>query len=346
MNLTDKIKKFLKSGKTEEKPPEPKPPVRTETIPQPDKKEIEMPDKSGLPEQFLAESAEDEKEKTIRIPYQLDENEIYHPAEETAESVVIPEGVKLIPKSAFKGKPVKRIQFPESLLWIGKEAFSGTALEEVLLPPSVQFLQEKTFADCKQLRNVILPAELLGIGENVFKNCPLLTSADIPESVCYLDKSYFSSPDINGDLKKSFSSAVLRLGTAYQQTSCSVPKSVKNKLDINGYHFQYSQETKLGKQFPERMKGHYFLNLSDSITLYRTVKGRRIVSVLERLPIFDSEDARYGSHEELYLFRSPDENTFSGIKIYGGYDISSVTLYENIVPADSKIKYLLDVLEL
>ena len=132
----------------------------------------------------------------------------------------------------------------------------------------------------------------------------------------------------------------------HQQTACSVPKSAKEKLYFSSFLFRYYKETKLLKKFPEQLKAYYFLKLGDTEKIYRNINGRKIFSAVEHLPIFDSGDARYGSYRKIYLFRSPDGNGFSGIKICGGYEIASVTLYENIFPADRETKYLLDILEL
>ena len=343
MKLIEKMKNFLTPKKSETKQQTKTP----EPVSQPAKAKTPTPQKIDLPEPSLAESAEKEKDRSIKIPYHLDENEIYHPSEEIKESVIIPEGITFIPEKAFKGKPVKSIQLPESLLWIGEEAFSETALEEIILPSSLQFLQKKTFADCKNLRKVILSSGLLGIGKDVFKGCPLLTSIDIPESVCYLDADYSSSPDINWELRKSFQATTQRLHAVSKQTTYSVPKSAKEKINFIGFlfEFQYSKSTELPKEFPEWLKGYNFLELGN-IKIYRTIDGRKILSILEELPIFDSGDARYDSYKKIYLFRSSDGNSLSAISTHGGYELASVTSYENIFPANEKTKYLLDIFEL
>ncbi len=358
MKLTDKIKSFLKPKKSEEKKPETVTPVKevphtpAETV-TPAKEVPHTPaetvkdEETELLDAFLSEITEEENDGIIHFPYRIDENEIYHPQNETEEkTVIIPEGVTYIPKEAFKGKSVRSIQLPESLLWIEAEAFSETALEEIVLPSSLQFLQEKTFAKCQHLKKVVMPSGLLGIGRNVFQNCPSLGSIAIPETVRYLDGSYFSSPDLGTSLKQSFEPTIQRLNNAFRRTACPVPKSAKEKLYFGKFLFQYHKGTKLSKKFPEQLKADYFLELGDTQKIYRNINGKKIFSILERLPIFDSGDAMYSSYEKIYLFRSPDKNGLSAIVIEGGYEISSVMLYEKIFPTNEKIKYLLDALEI
>ena len=77
MKLTDKIKNFLNSKKSEEKqfkPTEHAAPKIPPVSPKPAKAEVHKPQEIELPDSFLAESADEEKDKTIKLLEQNIEN--------------------------------------------------------------------------------------------------------------------------------------------------------------------------------------------------------------------------------------------------------------------------------
>lgn len=59
----------------------------------------------------------------------------------TVRSVVLPEGVRSVEKSAFRGcRALRRVAFPESLETIGTEAFLETSLENLYLPAGLRHI--------------------------------------------------------------------------------------------------------------------------------------------------------------------------------------------------------------
>lgn len=70
------------------------------------------------------------------------------------ESVVLPEGLKRIGKSAFNNYMSKVITIPDSVEYIGNGAFLGSKLEEVTLPASLKRIGALAFGNCPDLREI------------------------------------------------------------------------------------------------------------------------------------------------------------------------------------------------
>jgi len=84
--------------------------------------------------------------------------------------IIIPENIKTIGESVFKGmKEIERIVLPEGLISIKANAFKG----------------------CKKLKNINFPSGLEEIGDYAFHRCHSLESAVLPESVKILGNCAF-----------------------------------------------------------------------------------------------------------------------------------------------------------
>lgn len=86
--------------------------------------------------------------------------------------VIIPAGIKIIDKGAFKNnKYIKSVFIPDSVEKIGKEAFMGcTSLEMVTLPKRVLKLPDSCFEDCTKLKR-INTQNIIQVDSRCFKNC-------------------------------------------------------------------------------------------------------------------------------------------------------------------------------
>ena len=106
-------------------------------------------------------------------------------AESCVATIVLPDTLETIGKSAFKGcKNLYHITIPDSVTEIEPYAFSGcTALESIDIPDSVEVIGESAFYDCVKLRNIILPNSVSEIGESVFEGCESLCEISIPNSI-------------------------------------------------------------------------------------------------------------------------------------------------------------------
>ena len=74
--------------------------------------------------------------------------------------VVIPEGIKIIGRSAFKEvSNLKTVSLPETLIYIESGAFNTcTALESISFPDSLEYIGEGAFYQCTALSKVELGA--------------------------------------------------------------------------------------------------------------------------------------------------------------------------------------------
>jgi hypothetical protein len=102
--------------------------------------------------------------------------------DKTKESaIVVPSGVKSIPKNAFKDCGLlTSIEFPESLITIEESAFSGcSSLIFALLPESVTSIGDSAFRGCSSLTYVCVPDAVASIGESAFVGCSSLEVTNI-----------------------------------------------------------------------------------------------------------------------------------------------------------------------
>ena len=109
-------------------------------------------------------------------------------------TVVIPEGVTEIGKSAFEGRwNLQSVTIPESVTKIGESAFEHCGLQDVTIPEGVTAIGESAFLDCERLKSVTIPESVTEIGEFAFKYCYSLKSVTIPESVEQIGNGAFGS---------------------------------------------------------------------------------------------------------------------------------------------------------
>ena len=107
--------------------------------------------------------------------------------------VVLPETVKYVGRTAFKGcTDLTNVMLPESLDSIGGCAFIYCwKLKSVILPNSLRVIGGGIFAECKTLQSVKLPKGLATLSEGLFDNCPELYDIDLPSSLISIGKYAF-----------------------------------------------------------------------------------------------------------------------------------------------------------
>ena len=98
------------------------------------------------------------------------------------ETLILPEGLKYVEKSAFSGcKKLKEIVFPSSLISIGDDAFAFCPqLPSVSIPEGVRELGRCVFYGCKALREATIANSVTTIGDCTFLKCPSLVTAKVP----------------------------------------------------------------------------------------------------------------------------------------------------------------------
>ena len=112
---------------------------------------------------------------------------------ESLTSVVIPEGITVIPEDAFwYCHNLTSVTLPQSLVTIESTAFSQCLrLPEIVIPESVLGIQDGAFSSCENLRRITLPTKLHTLGNSVFSKCFRLTDVSIPENVISLGHDIF-----------------------------------------------------------------------------------------------------------------------------------------------------------
>lgn len=135
-------------------------------------------------------------------------------------SIILPEGITFIGKSAFLNSGLEAITLPESLMEIGQSVFLGTQLKEITIPANVGVLgtsafegsdagtmplekvifngskimeiEPYTFKNCVKLKEITLPESLAIIAYDAFFGCSSLTKVVIPDNVTEIEKTAFS----------------------------------------------------------------------------------------------------------------------------------------------------------
>ena len=135
------------------------------------------------------------------------------------QSIILPEGITFIDKSAFSNSGLEAITLPESLEGIGQSVFSGTQLKEITIPANVRALgtsafegsdagtmplekvifkgskimeiEPYTFKNCVNLKEITLPESLTIIEYGAFFGCSSLTKVVIPDNVTEIGKTAF-----------------------------------------------------------------------------------------------------------------------------------------------------------
>lgn len=82
---------------------------------------------------------------------------------------------------SYFGK-IESVILPNTIKKIGKSAFLGTSIKSIYLPEGLQSIGGNAFAKCKELKSVSIPSSVVSIGVNAFSSSGL-ESLYIPETV-------------------------------------------------------------------------------------------------------------------------------------------------------------------
>lgn len=125
-------------------------------------------------------------------------------------TVVIPDRVTRIRKSAFSRSKISKVIFPDSMVSLQNEAFygceylteidfghgieqiggngnqhifSGCSMKKLVFPPQVKEIGINAFFSCGELKEVIFNEGLETIQRGAFRGCPRLTEIHLPTSI-------------------------------------------------------------------------------------------------------------------------------------------------------------------
>lgn len=117
-----------------------------------------------------------------------------YPSAKPETSLVIPEGVALVKKSAcYKAVNLKSVTFPSSMKNIEVGAFQGCKrLKTVITNDSLISISASAFEDCIRLESFNIPEGVELIGNWAFSDCGLL-SVTLPSTVATIGRGVFSN---------------------------------------------------------------------------------------------------------------------------------------------------------
>ena len=140
------------------------------------------------------------------VKYSKDGRKLLKAPQELDGTYSIRKGTKVICDEAFRWskfigcRSLTSLVIPDGVTSIGKSAFSGCEyLSSLVIPDSVTSIGDMAFCGCSSLTRLVIPGCVSCIGFSAFENCKSLRSIVIPESVVNLNGNPFCWWD--GELK-------------------------------------------------------------------------------------------------------------------------------------------------
>ena len=110
------------------------------------------------------------------------------------ESIILPEGLRIISQDAFNDSSLKEIVLPSTLETIASSAFySCDDLASVKFPEGIKRINAMAFNSNRSLTDVTLPASLTSIGERLFQSSSKLARAVVEEGITSLSQAVFDN---------------------------------------------------------------------------------------------------------------------------------------------------------
>ncbi len=116
------------------------------------------------------------------------------PIDSGGESVVVPEGIRIIGDYAFDNcRNVMAVTIPDGVTVIGKRAFNScSSLTTLNIPSSVTGIGEYAFSGCSSLLSITIPDSVSRISDFAFSYSSSLASVTIPGNLMSIGKSAFA----------------------------------------------------------------------------------------------------------------------------------------------------------
>ena len=97
------------------------------------------------------------------------------------ESVVIPDGIRVIGSGAFRycGN-VKSVVIPDSVEEICDGAFKACGIRSIVIPDSVKKIESDAFTECSDLKSVVVGRGVSRLESCTFRSCQILEHLELP----------------------------------------------------------------------------------------------------------------------------------------------------------------------
>ena len=117
-------------------------------------------------------------------------------------TIVVPEGVEVIPSGIFKNANYLRsIELPSTLKEIHKSAFENCiAIRTFTIPDGVEEIRACAFSGCTALTSIAIPDSLAALGERAFAGCILLNSFHYPLAMDHVVSLYDNGSYYEGNI--------------------------------------------------------------------------------------------------------------------------------------------------
>lgn len=132
------------------------------------------------------------------VKYSKDGRKLLKAPQELDGTYSIRKGTKVICDEAFRWskfigcRSLTSLVIPDGVTSIGKSAFSGCEyLSSLVIPDSVTSIGDMAFCGCSSLTRLVIPGSVSCIGFSAFENCKSLRNIVIPESVVNLNGNPF-----------------------------------------------------------------------------------------------------------------------------------------------------------
>lgn len=112
-------------------------------------------------------------------------------------TVELPDGLTVIEQAAFANCPnLCGVRLPDSVTVLGASAFAVSALETINLPPNLGEISHSLFSNCTNLKSITLPDTITAIGGDAFSNTAL-QEIRIPDTVIEIgDSAFYGCSDL------------------------------------------------------------------------------------------------------------------------------------------------------
>jgi len=206
------------------------------------------------------------------------------------QSVVIPEGVRVIAAEAFwKHTEIRSVSLPDSLLVVGEGAFEGcNQLKRIVFGRNVEEIKDRAFSGINTtLSSVTLPASVKKLGLRAFDDIAIRYEGEEPEHTYETSASRLSNSEYrNYDSMESPVSGVNVRGMEGASASLEEADRVYT-LNIDTLQESSTMETACMRSFRESLPdGHvlYRLVLTDESNIPLTILGSQILTVVMPAP--------------------------------------------------------------